>query len=73
MKIPVDFDRDLRGDPAQVMVMLDGSDSSVAGQTMNVASAIGLDESLRRMLPPGEKPAIEIRPKVMFNPGFALA
>ena len=35
---------------------------------MNVASAIGLDESLRRMLPPGEKPAIEIRPKVMFNP-----
>jgi len=69
LKIPYDFDRQLlRGDSAQVMVLLDGSDSSVAGQTMNVASAIGLDESLSRMLPPGEKPAIEIRPKVMFNP-----
>jgi ABC-2 type transport system permease protein len=69
VKIPYDFDRQLlRGDSAQVMVLLDGSDSSVAGQTMNVASAIGLDESLSRMLPAGEKPAIEIRPKVMFNP-----
>ena len=69
LKIPYDFDRQLlRGDSAQVMVLLDGSDSSVAGQTMNVASAIGLNESLSRMLPAGEKPAIEIRPKVMFNP-----
>jgi ABC-2 type transport system permease protein len=69
LKIPYDFDRQLlRGDSAQVMVLLDGSDSSVAGQTMNVASAIGLDESLSRMLPAGEKPAIEVRPKVMFNP-----
>lgn len=69
IKIPFDFDRQLlRGDSAQVLVMVDGSDSSVAGQTMNVASAIGLDESLRRMLPQGKLPAIDIRPKVMFNP-----
>jgi len=39
----------LRGETAQIMVMVDGSDSSVAGQSMNVAQAIGLDESLRRM------------------------
>jgi ABC-2 type transport system permease protein len=69
VKIPYDFDRELlRGGSAEVMVMVDGSDSSVAGQTMNVAQAIGLDESLRRMLPPGAQPPIEVRPKVMFNP-----
>src|SRR5579885_1348127 len=69
IKIPYDFDRQLlRGGSAQVMVLVDGSDSSVAGQTLNVASAIGLDESLRRMLPAGKQPAIDIRPKIMFNP-----
>lgn len=69
IKIPYDFDRDmLRGESAQIMVMVDGSDSTVAGQSMNVAQAIGLDESLRRMLPPGSKPPIDVRPKVMFNP-----
>jgi ABC-2 type transport system permease protein len=69
VKIPYDFDRELlRGGSAQVMVMVDGSDSSVAGQTLNVAQAIGLDESLRRMLPPGAQPPIDVRPKVMFNP-----
>src|SRR5438105_614493 len=69
IKIPYDFDRQLlRGNSAQVMVLVDGSDSSVAGQSLNVASAIGLDESLRRMLPEGKQPAIDIRPKMMFNP-----
>ena len=69
VKIPVDFDRDLvKGNSAQVMVMVDGSDSSVAGQAVNVATALGLDESLRRIVPNLEAPAIDIRPKMMFNP-----
>lgn len=69
VKIPVDFDRNLlKGNQAQVLVMVDGSDSNVAGQAVNVSSSIGLDESLRRMLDPGQKNPIEIRPKVMFNP-----
>jgi len=69
VKIPYDFDRQLlRGETAQIMVMVDGSDSSVAGQTMNVAQAIGLDESLRRVMPPGVQLPIDVRPKVMFNP-----
>jgi ABC-2 type transport system permease protein len=29
---------------------------------------LGLDESLRRMLKPGQENAIEVRPKMMFNP-----
>src|ERR1700739_2734704 len=69
LKIPYDFDRQLvRGDTAQIMGLVGGSDSSVAGQSLTVASAIGLDESLQRMLPAGKQPAIDVRPKVMFNP-----
>lgn len=69
VKIPVDFARDLlKGNTAQVMVMVDGSDSSVAGQAVNVANAIGLDESLRRLLPENTHAPLEVRPKMMFNP-----
>jgi ABC-2 type transport system permease protein len=69
IKIPYDFDRNLvKGQSAQVLVLVDGSDSSVAGQALNVATAIGLDESLRRMVPNATAPAIDIRPKMLFNP-----
>ena len=52
VKIPVDYsDRLLHQTGAQVLVLIDGSDSSVAGQAINVTTAIGLDESLRRVLP----------------------
>ncbi len=71
LKIPLDFDRKLlRGETAQVMVIVDGSDSSTAGTAVNVAGAIGLEQSLERVLAQGGNatPSIEIRPKVMFNP-----
>src|SRR5205814_1702680 len=69
LKIPFDFDRQLlRRETAQLLVLVDGSDSSVAGQSLTVAASIGLDESLRRMLPEGKQPAIDVRPKMMFNP-----
>jgi ABC-2 type transport system permease protein len=71
VKIPVDYSRQLlRRDNAQVLVLIDGSDNSVAGQVMNVSAAIGLDESLRRVVPEfqaGQMP-IEMRPKMLFNP-----
>jgi len=70
IKIPVDYsDRLLHRTGAQVLVLIDGSDSSVAGQAINVTTAIGLDESLRRVL--GNSAAIfpiEMRPKILFNP-----
>src|SRR5258705_10635785 len=51
IKIPVEYsDRLLHQTGAQVLVLIDGSDSSVAGQAINVTTAIGLDESLRRVL-----------------------
>src|SRR5215475_2651611 len=69
IKIPVDFGRNLlKGNTAQLMVMVDGSDSSVAGQAVNVSGSMGLNESLRRIMPPGQVMPIEVRPKMMFNP-----
>ena len=70
IKIPVDYsDKLLHQMSAQVLVLIDGSDSSVAGQAINVTTAIGLDESLRRVLATGDSNfAVEMRPKILFNP-----
>ena len=70
IKIPVDFsDRLIHGMSAQVLVLIDGSDSSVAGQAINVTTAIGLDESLRREVTDTTAPfAVDMRPKLLFNP-----
>ena len=69
IKIPVDYsDRLLHGMSAQVLVLIDGSDSSVAGQAINVTTAIGLDESLRRVLQDRSAFAVDMRPKILFNP-----
>src|SRR5277367_5504990 len=70
IKIPVDYsDRLIHKMSAQVLVLIDGSDSSVAGQAINVTTAIGLDESLRRAV--ANNPtvfAVDMRPKILFNP-----
>jgi len=69
LKIPVDYsDKLLHQMGAQVLVLIDGSDSSVAGQAINVSTAIGLDESLRRVLASNAAFAVDMRPKVLFNP-----
>ncbi|HXJ13969.1 MAG TPA: ABC transporter permease [Candidatus Limnocylindrales bacterium] len=71
IKIPVDYsDKLLHQMGAQVLVLIDGSDSSVAGQAINVTTAIGLDESLRRVLAnTGDTTfAVDMRPKILFNP-----
>src|ERR1700758_1714527 len=69
IKIPVDYsDRLLHQTGAQVLVLIDGSDSSVAGQAINVTTAIGLDESLQRVLQNRSAMAVEMRPKVLLNP-----
>jgi ABC-2 type transport system permease protein len=69
IKIPVDYsDRLMHQMSAQVLVLIDGSDSSVAGQAINVTTAIGLDESLRRVLADRAAFAVDMRPKLLFNP-----
>jgi len=69
IKIPVDYsDKLLHQMSAQVLVLIDGSDSSVAGQAINVTTSIGLDESLRRVLVNNSSLAVDMRPKLLFNP-----
>jgi len=73
IKIPVDFSDQLQDrSTAQVLVLIDGSDSSVAGQALNVSTSLGLDESLRRVLERfnlrREIFPVEVRPRLLFNP-----
>ncbi len=70
VKIPVDYsDKLIHNMSSQVLVLIDGSDSSVAGQAINVTTAIGLDESLRRVVTdPTAAFAVDMRPKLLFNP-----
>jgi ABC-2 type transport system permease protein len=52
-------------------VLVDGSESSVAGEALNVANAIALRESLERSLSATaarQTLPVEARPKVLFNP-----
>ena len=49
VKIPVDYsDKLLHGQSAQVLVLIDGSDSSVSGIAINVTTSIGLDTHSNR-------------------------
>jgi len=68
IRIPEDFSRRLlAGETAQFLVLVDGSESSVAAEGLNVANAVALRESLRRAL--GDRPLpVEARPRILFNP-----
>lgn len=73
IKIPADYsERILRRQPATVLVLIDGSDSSIASQAVAVSNAVGLRQSLEVLLAGGPatgSPApIEVRPKMLFNP-----
>jgi len=72
IKIPPDYSRRLlAGETASVLVLVDGSDSSVAGEASNVANAIAFQESLDRLLSVSAVRAelpVEARRKVLFNP-----
>lgn len=72
IKIPPDYSRDLlAGQTASFLVLVDGSESSVAGEALNVANAIALRESLERSLSvtaARQTLPIEARPKILFNP-----
>src|SRR5262249_53246657 len=68
IKIPEDYSRRLlAGDSAQLLVLVDGSESSVAAEAMNVGNAVALRESLRKILSDRPLP-IDSRPRILFNP-----
>jgi ABC-2 type transport system permease protein len=68
IKIPRDYSQRLEaGQTAQILVLVDGSESSVAAEVVNVSNAIALRESLERALG-GKSLPVEARPRVLFNP-----
>jgi ABC-2 type transport system permease protein len=73
IRIPYDYARRLEdGTPATVLVLVDGSDSTVAGQAVSTSTGVALKESLVRVLPDGAMP-IEVRPSVLYNPATRSA
>jgi ribosome-dependent ATPase len=88
VKIPPDFsERLLRGEQAQVQVLIDGSDSQVAVAALNSANLLGLNQSLRRarafaealQLAAARDPfgrlalPIDMRARLLFNPDLKSA
>jgi ABC-2 type transport system permease protein len=73
IRIPYDYARRLQdGTTATVQVLVDGSDSTVAGQAVNTSTGITLEQSLVRVLPDGKVP-IEVRPSILYNPAMRSA
>lgn len=83
VRVPPDYSDDLlSGRQAQVQVLIDGSDSTVATTALNTANLLGVAQSRRigqsfaESLPsvPARDPAgrvaipIEIRPRLLYNP-----
>ncbi len=68
IKIPEDYSRQITaGQTAQLLVVVDGSQSSVAAEAVSVGNALALRESLRNVL--GNRPLpVEARPQILFNP-----
>lgn len=72
--IPPDYSEELtRGRQARVQVLIDGSDSTVATRVLNVSQALGFMKSLQREGLTPELLAIDVRPRLLFNPNLDSA
>ncbi|MEY2479692.1 MAG: drug efflux transport system permease protein ybhF [Verrucomicrobiota bacterium] len=71
LQIPPHFTRDLRaGHPAQVQMLIDGSNSTTALQALNTALGVALTQSVEMMMRDSGRHTvpIEIRPQMLYNP-----
>jgi ABC-2 type transport system permease protein len=70
IEIPPDYSRDLvAGRTAHVLVLIDGSDSSVASQALGAANGVVLQNSVKSLLASTHsQPRIEAHPMMLFNP-----
>jgi ABC-2 type transport system permease protein len=74
IKIPYDYARRLQnGTTATVLVLVDGSDSSTAGQAVSASTGVALEQSLSRVLGGSAEMPIEVRPSVLYNPSTRSA
>lgn len=71
IKIPPDYSNRLqRGEQATILVMIDGSDSTIGMRALNVAQSLGLRESLLRNGIVANSPqlfAVDVRVRMLFN------
>lgn len=73
IRIPTDYARNLQqGTTATVLVLVDGSDSSVAGIAVDASTGVALEQSLSR-IPGLTAQPIEVRPSVLYNPATRSA
>jgi drug efflux transport system permease protein len=70
--IPPNFTADLRaGRQAQLQVLIDGSDSSIAQEAL--AAATGIGQAISNSMHPGSVQLIDVRPRMLFNPSLRSA
>src|SRR5439155_6680602 len=73
LQIPPKFTEQVRaGRPAQVQLLVDGSNSTTALQALNTALAVGLTQSVESLLrETGRRSVpIDIRPQMLYNPAM---
>jgi ABC-type multidrug transport system permease subunit len=71
LQIPPKFTQNVRsGFPAQLQLLVDGSNSTTALQALNTAVSVALTQSLESLLHETGKraPPIDIRPQMLYNP-----
>ena len=75
VEIPPDYARKLAaGREVAILVMIDGSDSSVATQALAAANGVVLSHSIRDLIDAtGQRPLLDARPVMMFNPDMRSA
>jgi ABC-2 type transport system permease protein len=73
LQIPPHFTRDLRaGHPAQVQMLIDGSNSTTALQALNTALGVALTQSVEVLMRDSGRHSVpvEIRPQMLYNPAM---
>jgi ABC-2 type transport system permease protein len=73
LQIPPKFTQHVRaGQPAQVQLLIDGSNSTTALQAMNTGLSVALTQSLESLLRETGRSGmpIDIRPQMLYNPGM---
>jgi len=75
IEIPPDYARNLAAQRrADVLVLVDGSDSSIANQALAATNGVVLSQGVQDLIQStGKQPLIDARPVMMFNPDMRSA
>ena len=75
VEIPPDYARNIAAHrDAHVLVLIDGSDSTVANQALAAANGVVLNQGIQELMErAGGKPSVEAHPVMMFNPDMRSA